>query len=125
MSSEPPPPASRRAVLVLHGPNLNLLGTREPGIYGATTLAEIDQALKHDEGSSLGHGRQSGLPGRNIDRFGARLGRISFACGGGPSAVIEMFADRIRDEPGSHRIHMPVAISALLMRIEPLRHDDL
>ena len=32
------------------------------------TFAEIDQALKHDEGSSLGHGRQSGLPGRNIDR---------------------------------------------------------
>lgn len=34
-------------VLVLHGPNLNLLGTREPGVYGRVTLAEIDQAL-HD-----------------------------------------------------------------------------
>ena len=33
-------------VLVLHGPNLNLLGTREPGIYGTTTLAEIDADLK-------------------------------------------------------------------------------
>lgn len=32
-------------ILVLHGPNLNLLGTREPAHYGATTLAEIDQAL--------------------------------------------------------------------------------
>ncbi|WP_106393012.1 type II 3-dehydroquinate dehydratase [Enhygromyxa salina] len=32
-------------VLVVHGPNLNLLGVREPEIYGATTLAEIDREL--------------------------------------------------------------------------------
>lgn len=40
-------------VLVIHGPNLNLLGRREPEVYGTTTLEDIDAMLK-DEAAKLG-----------------------------------------------------------------------
>jgi len=43
-----------RSVLVLHGPNLNLLGTREPGVYGHVTLPEVDRLIRE-------YGRRRGM----------------------------------------------------------------
>ncbi len=42
------------SILVLNGPNLNLLGTREPEVYGNTTLADINAALM-DQAKAAGH----------------------------------------------------------------------
>ncbi len=49
------PKTYTREVLILHGPNLNLLGVREPEIYGRITLAEIDRRLE-TAGQELGLG---------------------------------------------------------------------
>ena len=45
---------ARPAALVLHGPNLNLLGTREPGVYGRLSLADVDRMI-------AAHGRTRGV----------------------------------------------------------------
>ena len=56
-------------VLVLHGPNLNLLGTREPAIYGRTSLAELDrQTRRHAESrGARAECRQSNHEGQLVD----------------------------------------------------------
>jgi 3-dehydroquinate dehydratase-2 len=66
-------------ILVLHGPNLNLLGVREPEIYGRTTLAEIDASLA-GLASDLGVGidcYQSNHEGALIDRVQASRGHVA------------------------------------------------
>jgi 3-dehydroquinate dehydratase-2 len=60
-------------LLVLHGPNLNLLGTREPGIYGHTTLDQIDGDLE-SRAHAAGHefeSLQSNAEHELVDRIQA------------------------------------------------------
>ena len=65
-----------RSILVLHGPNLNLLGTREPAVYGRQTLADINDRL-HQVAAE--HGAdcacfQSNHEGALVDRIQAAPG---------------------------------------------------
>src|SRR5438105_14433179 len=68
-----------RAALVLHGPNLNLLGTREPAIYGRATLADVDKLI-NDHARDLGvrvECRQSNVEGQLVDWL-QRAGKEGF-----------------------------------------------
>ena len=67
-------------VLVLHGPNLNLLGTREPEIYGSATLADINAMLKkraEEAGISIDF-LQSNHEGVLVDAVQAARGKYNY-----------------------------------------------
>jgi 3-dehydroquinate dehydratase-2 len=66
-----------KTIYVLNGPNLNLLGTREPGIYGRTTLADVEMLCRE---TAKAHGlhiefRQSNLEGEIVDTIQEAMGR--------------------------------------------------
>jgi 3-dehydroquinate dehydratase-2 len=72
-SSKQAVPSMAKKLLLLNGPNLNLLGTREPAVYGATTLADIEEAATAQAaaaGASLAC-FQSNHEGLLIDRIHA------------------------------------------------------
>lgn len=70
-------------LLLLNGPNLNLLGTREPAVYGSTSLADIEQAAA----------AQAAAAGASMDCFqsnheGALIDRIHAARDEGVTAIV-------------------------------------
>jgi len=70
-------------LLVLHGPNLNLLGTREPEVYGCATLAEIDAALRR---AAAAAGHQLECFQSNAEH--ALVDRVQSAAGDGTGCIV-------------------------------------
>ena len=123
------------AILVLHGPNLNLLGTREPAIYGRQSLAEIDRAIERHAASRGARVvcRQSNYEGELVDwiqsavkhRFAAIVinpGALSHysialrdAVAAVPLPVIEVHLSNIhaRDEFRRHSVVAPAAVGQI------------
>jgi len=67
-------------ILLLNGPNLNLLGSREPDVYGHATLAEIERAAA-TLAAALGHqleSFQSNAEAELVDRVQGAAGRVDF-----------------------------------------------
>ncbi len=70
-------------ILVLHGPNLNLLGTREPAIYGTETLTDIDRRL-----SSIADAAGAELETFQSNSEGVLVDRVQAAKGAGVGMIV-------------------------------------
>jgi 3-dehydroquinate dehydratase-2 len=110
-------------VLILNGPNLNLLGTREPEIYGHTTLAEIEEGLRK-RSAELGleiDTFQSNHEGALIDRLHQRDFDWSIVNAGGLTHTSVALRDALR---GIGRPFVEVHLSDPGRR-EPFRQVNL
>ena len=70
-------------ILLLNGPNLNLLGSREPAVYGSTTLADVER-LAGDQATAAG----VRLECFQSNHEGALIDRIHAAAAGGVDAIV-------------------------------------
>lgn len=110
---------------VLHGPNLNLLGRREPEVYGTETLADVDAKMR-DEASALGvevESFQSNVEGVLVDWIQDAAGRVDgFVVNAGAYTHTSV---ALRDAlVGVGRPFVEVHLSNLQAR-EPFRHESL
>ncbi|HZB38532.1 MAG TPA: type II 3-dehydroquinate dehydratase [Beijerinckiaceae bacterium] len=113
------------AVYVLNGPNLNLLGRREPGVYGSVTLDEIERRLREEAGAA---GVEMTFRQSNLE--GELVGWVHEAGLKGAGVVINAGAYThtslaLRDAiAGSGAIAVEVHISNVYAR-EPFRHKSM
>jgi 3-dehydroquinate dehydratase-2 len=102
-------------ISVVHGPNLNLLGTREPEIYGRDTLDDIDRSLVASA-AALGHEVecfQSNHEGALIDRIQSCRGRAAVLIlnGGGfshTSVALRDAVQSVRAEVPTIEVHLSI-----------------
>ena len=115
-----------RTIFVLNGPNLNLLGTREPGVYGSATLDDI-AAMMTDHAASLGIAldiRQSNHEGHLIDW-------LHEAQAVGAAAVIFNAGGYSHTSVALHDAIRAIATPVIAVHLsdpatrEPFRHADL
>ena len=112
-------------LLLLNGPNLNLLGTREPEVYGSTTLADVEQAAKAQASAAdaVIATFQSNHEGALIDRSqAARLEKVDAIIinPGGLTHTIVAFRDALA---GVAIPFVEIHISNIHKR-EPFRHKS-
>jgi len=114
-----------KLVWVIHGPNLNLLGTREPGVYGSVTLQQIDEDL-----ARYGQDRSTHVETFQSNHEGALVDRIQSARQAGVGFIVLNPAAythtsvAIRDSLAAVAIPFIEVHLSNIHRREPFRHHS-
>lgn len=131
-----------RRVFVLNGPNLNLLGTREPGIYGTLTLADLERRLtnragaraeltfrqSNHEGELVTWVQEAGASGAGVILNAGAYTHTSVALrdaiSGSGAAVVEVHLSNVHArEPFRHRSVIAAVVRGVVAGFGPLSYD--